>query len=98
MVGWLELASAFGIFIGLFKIYKRVFVTGVVYFLLVFSLTIVPLLLPFNHAHLMGFPLGTKSLNMLQSNPMLVIGSRVVYLVLALILMFRKEKAEVKNE
>jgi len=95
MVCGLELASAFGIFIGMFKIFKHVFVTEAVYSFLVFSFMIVPLLLPFNYAHLMGFPLSAKSLNMLADNPMLVIGSRVVYLILALILMFRKEKAEV---
>ena len=92
----LELASAFGIFIGLFKIFKQVFVTEAVYSLLLFSFMIVPLLLPFSYAHLMGFPLSAKSLNMWQHNPMLVIGSRVVYLILALILMFRKEKRRQK--
>lgn len=94
----LELASAFGIFIGLLKIFKQVFVTEAVYSFLVFSLMLVPLLLPFSHAHLMGFPLTRRSIDMLQHNPMLVIGSRLVYFVLAVILMFRKEKIRVKNE
>lgn len=94
----LELASAFGIFIGLFKIFKRVFITEAVYSFLVFSLMLVPLFRPFSYAHLMGFPLAKSALDMLQYNPMLVIGSRLVYFVLAVILMFRKEKAEVKNE
>ncbi len=94
IVGWLELASAFGIFIGLFKIFKRVFVIDVVYFFLVFFLLIVPLCLPLHYAHLMGFPLSRRSLDMLQHNPMLVIGSRLVYFMIAAILIFRKERTK----
>ncbi len=97
IVGWLELASAFGLFIGLFKNFKRVFVTDAVYFFLILSLFMVPLYLPFSHAHLMGFPLSRRSLDMLQYHPILVIGSRLVYFVLAVILMLRKEKTKVKK-
>jgi len=98
IAGWLELASAFGIFIGLFKIFKRVFVTDVVYFFLVLFLFMVPSYLPFKNADLIGFPLIRNSLNILADNPMPVIASRLVYFILAVILIFRKERTNAKNE
>lgn len=88
MAGWMELAGAFGIYIGLFRIFKRIFVTDIVYFFLLLFLLFVPSFLPFPGADLMSFPLVRRPMDMLGNNPMAVIGSRAVYLVLAAVLMF----------
>ncbi len=88
VTGWMELAGAFGIYIGMFRIFKRIFVTDIVYFFLLLFLLFVPSFLPFPGADLISFPLIRHSMELLQDNPGIVIGSRAVYLVLAVALMF----------
>ena len=98
IVGWMELAGAFGIYIGMFRILKRIFVTDIVYFFLLLFLFFVPSFLPFSGADLMSFPLVRKPMDMLEDNPMAVIGSRAVYLILAAVLMFWGKVNKMKNK
>lgn len=91
IIGWMELASAFGIFIGLFRVSKQVFITDIVYFFLLLLLFLVPSYLPFKNADLMAFPLTRNPLDIIQDSPKAVIYSRLVYLIIAAILTFRKD-------
>lgn len=94
IVGWLELAGGFGIYIGLFQILKRVFMTDIAYFFLLLFLFLVPSFLPFPNGDLMSFPLIRNPMDMLQDAPMAVIRTRLVYFALAAVLMLWRGKGD----